>query len=717
MTTLRQRSFQPASPASTGREASIQSVCGYCATGCLLTVQGTGGAAPAPEGIVNSGAACPKGWEALTVLEASDRGTHPLRRDDRGRWHVLSWPEAIHEFCKRLQSIGQRFGPASVAFLGSGQLPTEEIAFLGSLAKFGMRMLHGDSNTRQCMASAVTAYEQAFGFDAPPYCYDDLEQSDVLFLIGSNLSIAHPILWSRIRKSRQLRRLVVVDPRRTETAMAADEHVALVPKSDLELFYGIARVLLERDWIDRAFIDAHTRDFDAFARHVRAFSLERVAARTGISPARIERLAEWIHAGERVSFWWTMGVNQSHQGVRTAQAIINLALMTGNIGRPGTGPNSITGQCNAMGSRLFSNTTSLLGGHKFTDRQHREKVARRLEIPVESIPTQPSWPYHRILEGIVRGDIKALWIVGTNPAHSWIHQGFFRDVVDRLEFLVVQDMYSTTETARLAHLYLPAAGWGEKEGTVINSERRVGRVRRVRKPPGEAFADFTIFQRIAEAWGCATLFKHWTSPDAVFSLLTSLTEERPCDLTGITSYDQLETAGGIQWPFPANAAVQNRPLTTGRRLFEDGQFYHADGRARFVFDAPREPVEIRTERFPYRLLTGRGSAAQWHTQTRTAKSSVLRQMAPPSVYVEMHPEDAYREGLRPGQTVIVESARGRLRASLAVTPTVPRGSLFIPMHYSETNRLTHAAFDPESHQPSYKDCAVRLRPLEPWDGV
>src|SRR5262249_50729441 len=273
---------------------------------------------------------------------------------------------------------------------------------------------------------------------------------------------------------------------------------------------------------------------------------------------------------KRVSFWWTMGVNQSHEGVRVAQAIIALALMTGNIGRPGTGANSITGQCNAMGSRLFSNTTTLLGGHAFKNEAHRNKVAGLLGIDEARIPTENSLAYDQILEGILKGKIRGLWVVATNSAHSWINQADVHDVLGRLDFLVVQDMYASTETAQRAHLVLPAAGWGEKEGTFINSERRIGLVKRVARAPGQALADFYIFKLVEEAWGCADLFRRWSSPETAFQILKEVTRGQPCDITGIRGYDMLEEMHGVQWPLPDRETVE---AGSERRLFGDGRFF------------------------------------------------------------------------------------------------------------------------------------------------
>ena len=690
-------------------DATTTAVCGYCSTGCGLNIhlrQGQAiGITPSTLYPVNLGMACPKGWESLSVLAANDRATVPLVKNSRGKLEAASWQQAIATFVSRIKDIQARHGAESVAFLSTGQIPTEEMALLGALAKFGMGLVHGDGNTRQCMASAVTAYKESFGFDAPPYTYQDFEESDVLVFVGANPCIAHPILWERVMRNRHRPEIIVVDPRRTETAMQATQHLALRPKSDLELFYGLAHILIAEGWIDRQYIDAHTTGFDDFAAHAAAYTPEHVAAATNLDVETLYRTARTIHEGQRVSFWWTMGVNQSHEGVRTAQSLINLALMTGNLGRPGTGANSITGQANAMGSRLFSNTTNLFGGLDFANAEHREEVARLLGIDAARIPQRNSLAYHEILEGVLAGKIKALWVIATNPAHSWINQHHLRDVLGRLEFLVVQDMYATTETAAAADLLLPAAAWGEKEGTFINSERRIGLLKKVAKAPGLALADFAIFRLIAHHWGCGEMFRQWSSPEAAFQILKRLSAGRPCDFSGIRDYRMLDEQGGVQWPYPAD----DPPAERQRRLFADGRFYHADGRALFVFEASRPMREPPSEKFPLLLLTGRGSAAQWHTQTRTKKSAVLRKLYPENLYVEINPADAERLGVRPHEWVFVESQRGSVRARAFVTPSVQPGQVFMPMHYATVNQLTLSSFDPYSKQPSYKACAVRVR--------
>lgn len=717
-------------PTSLTPTQTTSMVCGFCATGCSLKIHLRDGEAinlSANESYpVNLGMACPKGWEALTPLDAPDRGTTPLLNGQ-----PVCWNNASQTFVQRMKAIIAEHGPESVAVLSTGQIVTEEMAFLGAFAKFGMGIRHIDSNTRQCMATAATAYKQSFGFDAPPFTYADFEESDVLVFIGANPCIAHPIMWQRVMMNKRSPKIVVIDPRRTETAMAATHHYAIKPKSDLTFLYGLANLVIERGAVDHEFITKSTSGYEAFAEFVKGFDVERVSRETGISAAGISDLVDLIGGGKRVSFWWTMGVNQGHESTRTAQAIINLALMTGNIGKPGTGANSITGQCNAMGSRLFANATSLIGGHDPAKPEHRAKVAGILGIEESLIHSELGLAYDQIMERVADGRIKALWVLATNTSHSWIDSEAANRALEKLEFLCVQDMYPTTDTAKRAHLYLPAAGWGEKEGTFINAERRIGIVKKVKRAPGHALSDFNILRLLANAWGCGERFAKWSSPEAAFELLKQLSQGQPCDITGIEGYAMIDREGGVQWPWripdsrfmisdsgiasvPTRIRNQESQIVnpSERRLFEDGVFYHADGRAKFLFDEPRAMPETPDEAFPLCLLTGRGTSAQWHTNTRTGKSEVLKKLHPAQCYIEIHPEDAKALGIASQQRVRVSSRRGSINAIAVLTGGVPRGSVFMPMHYEEVNQLTFAVFDPHSRQPSYKACAVRVTPRD-----
>ncbi|MBL9185610.1 MAG: molybdopterin-dependent oxidoreductase [Verrucomicrobiaceae bacterium] len=709
-------------------DATTKAVCGFCSTGCGLNIHLKDGAAinltPDPDYPVNLGTACPKGWEALSVLDAPDRARMPLLHGKE-----VDWDTALRYFCHQMKRILDQHGPEAASFLSTGQIMFEEMAFLGALAKFGMGMIHGDGNTRQCMATAVTAYKESFGFDAPPFTYADFEESDVLVFIGANPCIAHPIMWQRVLKNKRQPEIIVVDPRTTETAMAATQHYAIKPKSDLTLLYGLAHLLIREGGGDQSFVEASTSGFEAFAAFVAAFTPERVCAETGLSTEQLLRFAKALmrrtsfptrspkpnelensfYDKPRVSFWWTMGVNQGHQATRTAQAIINLALMTGNIGKPGTGANSITGQCNAMGSRLFSNTTNLLGGHDFRNAVHREKIAMATGIPVERIQSRPSLAYDQIIAAADAGTVKAIWFVATNPSHSWIDQNEMNRILDKLDFLVVQDMYCSTETAKRAHLVLPAAGWGEKEGCFINSERRIGYSPKVRRAPGQALADFHIFRLIAHYWGCGEMFREWQTPEAVFRVLQRCSEGQPCEITGIEGYDMIRKHGGLQWPLVKSA--QCSVLSRERRLFEDRRFFTEDQRAKFCFDEPVVPPEQRCAEFPFILITGRGTSAQWHTETRTRKSAVLAKMVPEELMLDLNPEDALKLGVRDGQRVRVISKRAELTALTRLTGCVKPGEVYLPMHDARVNQLTHASFDPLSRQPSYKHSAVRVETL------
>ena len=693
-------------PSALAPDATTTMVCGFCSTGCGLKIHLRDGVAvnlsPETDYPVNLGMACPKGWEALTPLDAPDRGTTPLIDGKAARWD-----EAMTVFATKLREIQQRHGADSVAVLSTGQIVTEEMCFLGALTKLGLGIRHLDSNTRQCMATSHVAYKQSFGFDAPPFAYSDFEESDVLVFIGANPCIAHPIMWQRVLRNRRSPEILVVDPRKTETAMAATQHFAIAPKSDLTLLYGLANILISSGWIDREFIARSVSGFDEFAEFVRQFTTDKVCAATGLTPEELWQFAELVgDQTKRVSWWWTMGVNQSHESTRTAQAIIALALITGQIGKPGTGANSITGQCNAMGSRLFAHASGLPCGRDFLKAADRAEVAALYDMPVECVPETNSLAYDQIIDRVKSGEIKALWVIATNSAHSWGSSDELQKALSGLELLVVQDMYPTTETAQLAHIYFPAAGWGEKDGTLINSERRIGLVKKVRRAPGEALSDFNILRLVAKYCGVGEQFKEWSSPEAVFRIMQRLSRGKPCDISGIAGYELIDREGGVQWPW----ADSQSPIADSkeRRLFEDGRFFTPDEKARILFDQPRTVSEPTDADFPLVLLTGRGSSAQWHTGSRTDKSAILTKLHSRDCYVEIHPDDAAVHGIASSDEVNVTSRRGSLCARAVITSTVRQGSIFIPMHYAELNRLTAPEYDPHSRQPSYKYCAVAV---------
>ena len=559
-------------PAGLQPERTTTLVCGGCAVGCGLDVRLGGGEGldlrPSPDYPVNLGVACAKGWNALAPLRASERATVPLARTPRGTHVPLTWDDALRRFTRELRAIQARRGPDAAAFLTTGALPTEELAFLGVLAKLGLGIRHGAS-----ALPAAATYAESFGFEAPPFTYRDLEVSDTIVLVGADLAVTHPVLWQRIQRNRFRPEVVVVDPTRTETAAAATQHLAIRPGSERALFHGLARLFIARDWIDPPFIAAHTSGLARMQAHAAAYTPDRVCAETGLSPDAFERLARTVHEGRLVSFWWT----DDGAAAGVAGAVINLALLTGSIGRPGTGANAIEARPNALGASLFGNTARLLGGRDFASPGDRADVARILDVPVAAVPETRGFDWDEIVDAIEARVVTAVWMVGA-PARP---DQRLTAALAKLDLLVLQDTRADGDVARLAHLVLPAAGWGEKDGTYINAERRIGLTKKIARPPGQALADFTIFRAVAAHAGVADRFAAWTAPETAFEILKALSAGRPCDFSGVDGYRMLDADGGVQWPHPAGAAAPARE----RRLFADGRFFTPDGRARLVVDA------------------------------------------------------------------------------------------------------------------------------------
>jgi assimilatory nitrate reductase catalytic subunit len=601
--------------------------------------------------------------------------------------------------------LRNQYGPQSAAAISTGQLTLEEMALLGHVCRDYLK-IPLDGNTRLCMATSVVAHKQSFGFDAPPYTLADIECSDLIIFIGANPVVAHPVLWDRVRfNGGGAHKIIVIDPRKSETAENADEWYGIKPKSDLTLLYTLANVLIRNKWIDRAYIDAHTEGFQDFSDHAAAFTPETTESLTGISPAGLEHLAALIHQGKAVSLWWTMGVNQGYQAVRTAQAIINIALMTGNMGRPGTGANSLTGQVNAMGSRLFSNTAGLYGGGDYDNPARREAVRRALHCDDAMLPLKPSVPYSAIIEGILAGDIKALWILCTNPRHSWTNNDTFRQAVEKLDLFIVQDVYGDTDSSAICDVFLPVSPGIKKEGTMINTERRLSALRPVLPRGPEERNDFEVILSMGEALGMGKALDGWRSPREVFDLMRECSRGMPCDITGV-SYDAIPESKGIQWPFPEGAGAG----ADQRRLFEDGRYYTPNGRARFVFEAVAENPTPLSETYPYYLNTGRGSVGQWHTQTRTREVIYVADVSVKAAYVQLNPVLAGEYGLRENDPVEIFGQNGKSAVfTVRLSDRVDYGQIYAPLHYIETNRLTPSVYDPYSKEPSFKFAPVRIR--------
>ncbi|HAT4245382.1 TPA: nitrate reductase [Clostridium perfringens] len=684
----------------------IQSTCNYCALACNLDFYTEDGkikrVVPTPHYPVNKGFSCIKGLNLDKQCTKFNGSKKPLLKMKDGERKAIEWKEAFDLFASKMTAIQEKYGKESVAYISTGQLPTEEMALLGHVGRSYMG-INGDGNTRLCMASAVVAYKQSFGFDAPPYTLKDLELSDTIFFIGANPVIAHPIAWGRVRKNKDAK-IITIDPRKSETAMNSDMWIDIKTKGDLALFYTLANVLIEKGWIDQDYINNYTEGFEDFKEHVKKYTLEDVEERTGISKMRVLELAKIIHEGKRVSFWWTMGVNQSYEAVRTAQAIINLALITGNMGREGTGANSLTGQCNAMGSRMFSNTTALYGGGEYNNKERRKVVADILGMDENMLPSKPTLDYEQIIKGINKGEIKGLWVVCTNPRHSFSNNEEFKKAMKNLDFFVVQDIYEDTDSSKECDLYLPSVPAIKKEGFLINTERRLSALVPVLEKEEDELSDYEILLGIGEALGMGSLLDKWRTPEDAFKLLRECSKGMPCDITGV-SYERLRDSKGVQWPCREGEELESDE----RRLFEDGKYYTPSGKAKLIFEDVTENPNATNEEFPFNLNTGRGTVGQWHTHTRTREIQAVTNIVSQKAYVDINRKDAEKLDIKENDEVLIHSSNGHTSKFIArLTDNLKEKTLYAPIHYIETNLLTPSVFDPYSKEPSYKTVQVNI---------
>ncbi|ATD57189.1 nitrate reductase [Clostridium chauvoei] len=687
----------------------IQSTCNFCALACNVDFYVEDGEikkiAPTEHYPVNKGFCCIKGLnldKQQTKIKARKR---PLIRNEKGEMEEVSWEKGFDIFATKMTDIQEKYGKESVAFISTGQMTTEDMALLGHVGRSYMG-INGDGNTRLCMATSVVAHKQSFGFDAPPYTLKDAELSDTIIFIGANPVIAHPVFWGRVKNNKEAK-IITIDPRKSETALNSDIWIDIKPKADLVLLYTLANILIEKGWIDTNYIENYTEGFEDFKNHVSKFTLESVEEETGISKDRVLELAKIIHEGKKVSFWWTMGVNQGYEAVRTAQSIINLAIMTGNIGREGTGANSLTGQCNAMGSRAFSNTAGLYGGGEYDNAVRRKAVAEALEMDESLLPSKPTLPYNMIIEKVKSGEIKGLWVVCTNPRHSWTNNEEFEEAVKNLDFFVVQDIYEDTDSAKLCDLYLPSVPAIKKQGVLINTERRLSLVSPVLEKEEGELTDYEIFLGIGRALGMGSLLDNWKTPKDAFELLKKCSKGMPCDITGVT-YESLENSKGIQWPFREGESLKEDE----RRLFEDNKYYTPSKKAKFVFeDIAESPIKVSKE-FPYIFNSGRGTVGQWHTQTRTREMDVVSNISSKEAYVYINKELAKDLNILPNEIIRIKSSNGVAKEFIAkITENVKKDHLYAPIHYIETNALTPSIFDPYSKEPSYKTVTVNIEKL------
>ncbi|MEA2154625.1 MAG: sulfite reductase flavoprotein alpha-component, partial [Solirubrobacteraceae bacterium] len=699
--------------------------CPYCGVGCGLLADVQDGRLTAVRGDrmhpANRGRTCRKPLGLPFAVHAPDRATVPLWREDRDApLQPAAWDDMLGNLAGRLQAIIAEHGPDAVAFYISGQLLTEDYYAINKLAKGFLGTNNVDSNSRLCMSSAVAGYSGAFGHDGPPPGYEDIALADCFLLLGTNTAACHPIVWSRIR-DRQAEGAFVIcaDPRATKTAQAADLHLPVRPGTDLALLNAMLHVIERDDLLDSAFVARHTSGWDACAAVAREWTPESAAIVCGVSAELIEHAARRFAGAGAALAMWSMGANQSTVGTLKNRALINLCLATGQIGRPGAGPLSLTGQPNAMGGRETGGLSHLLPGYRkvaeFADRAAMEEL---WGVPAGRISPVPGLPAVELFDALEAGRVKAVWIMATNPLVSLPDAQRARAALERAELVVVQDPHHPTETSSLAHAVLPAAAWPEKEGTMTSSERRIGLVRRALAPPGEARADWEIVAGLARELGFGAAFA-WPDAAAVFDEFAACTAGRPCDLTGV-SHERLRREGGLQWPCPAVVAGDPHPGTP--RLYADRRFPTPDGRARFAPTPHAAPAETPDPGFPLLLTTGR-LADQWHTMTRTGHSPALRASAGAPA-LSCHPLDAAAAGVVDGAQARIVSRRGELRLVVSCDDTLPRGVDYAPYHWGALhaaagagalNALTIAAVDPISAQPELKALAVRLEPLRRRD--
>ena len=729
-----------------------RSTCPYCGVGCGVIIESRGnqitGVRGDPNHPANFGRLCTKGSSlhltASADITAQARLLYPMQRSQRGApAQRTDWDSALDLAASRFAGIIEQHGPDAVGFYISGQLLTEDHYVFNKLAKGLIGSNNVDSNSRLCMSSAVAGYKQSLGMDAPPACYDDFNHAGTIFITGSNTAYAHPILFRRIEDARRANpdlKIVVVDVRRTDTADMADLFLQIQPGTDVMLHHGMLHLMLWEGWLDEAFMAAHTSGFEALKTLVRDYTTEVVARTCGISQAALLQATRLFagtssHGQPRTPTLslYCQGLNQSGSGTAKNTSLINLHLATGQIGKAGAGPFSLTGQPNAMGGREVGGMANLLSGHRdLSKAADRAEVAALWGVPM--VPEQPGKTAVEMFQAAADGEIKALWIACTNPAQSMPNQALVRRALARAEFVVVQEAYAGTATCAYADLLLPASTWGEKEGTVTNSERRISRVRAAVEPAGESRHDWNIAtdfaqrldvllrpQRTPADTGLTNLFLFpYTTPEAIWLEHRESTRGRDLDITGM-SYALLEQSPQ-QWPMP-QGQIQGQA-----RLYEDGVFPTADGKARFISVAYQPVAEPRSARYPFSLTTGR-LRDQWHGMSRTGTlGQLFGHVSEPCV--QLHPQDMQQRQLRDGDLVHLTSARGSILVPAQTSREVGLNQVFMAMHWGEefvsgispsgerlagVNALTSGVFCPDAKQPELKHTPVKVLKAEmPW---
>lgn len=692
-------------------DTSVKTICPYCGVGCGLSIKVRDNKIIDVKGDkehpANFGSLCTKGATVDQIVDTPNRLKYAHLRFDRANaFEPVPIDGALEHVAGKFREIFRNHGRDAVGFYVSGQLTTESQYVFNKLAKGAIGTNNIDANSRLCMASAVSAYKMALGADAPPTCYEDIESTECFLILGANMAECHPVLWQRIKRraKRKRVRIIVVDPRKTPTAENAHLHLAIRPGTDVALLNAMLHVIIAQGWVNPRFIRDHTDDWERVREMAEGWSPSRAAVACGVSEMDIHRAAFWFGQSADALSFWAMGANQSTQGVAKNLGIINLHLATGKIGRPGSGPFSLTGQPNAMGGREVGYMSGLLPGHRnVSDDLHRRQIADIWGVPVQRIRPKPGLDAVRMFEALETGELKALWIVGCNPLATMPNANQIRRGLEKAELVVVQDCYHPTETSRLAHVLLPAAMNLEMDGTMTNSERRIGLLRRCVNPPGEALPDWEIGCRFAELMGWEEQFSFSSSAD--------IFEEHKACCSHLLNFDGITHRRlhyhPIQWPCPTKSSPGIA------RRYRRKHFATANGRARFHPVDYHPPIDRISPDYPMELTTGR-LAHQWHSRTKTGHVAQLSKLNP-GPFVSTNPADAERLGLRDGDRVRLISRRGVARTTLKVDEGIGPGVLFMPFHWGQSsgedgcvNIVTHSEADSISRQPELKHNAVRL---------
>ena len=713
-----------------------KATCCYCGVGCGVLIQSDGrqvlGVRGDPEHPANFGRLCSKGstlhLSAQPMIQKQVRALYPEMRNDRAKPRSRAdWDDTLNVLARRFAETIAQHGPDSVAFYISGQLLTEDYYVFNKLAKGLIGTNNIDSNSRLCMSSAVAGYKQTLGADAPPTCYEDIDLAEVIFIVGSNTAYAHPVLYRRIedaRKNNPNLKVIVADPRRTDTAREADLFLAILPGTDVALFNGMLHLCLWEDLVDTTYIAEHTEGFAELKQTVRDYTPAFVAQICGISEADLLQAARWFGQSKATLSLYCQGLNQSASGTAKNAALINLHLATHQIGKPGAGPFSLTGQPNAMGGREVGGMANLMSGHRdLANPEHRAEIAHLWGV--SDVPATPGKTAVDMFEAVRQGEIKIIWIVCTNPAQSMPDQNLIREALNKAELVIVQEAYASTATVPYADILLPATTWAEKSGTVTNSERRITRVNAAIDAPGETKHDWevaTLFARKLEGlMGKSNSIFNYETPEQIWNEHRESTRGRDLDITGL-SYRILEEKGAQQWPFPTGVNEGKK------RLYEDGIFPTANGRAKFVNTVYLPVADKIDARHPFSLNTGR-LRDQWHGMSRTGTVAQLFSHASEPT-INMSSQDMERRFLKTGDLVYVTNKRGSQIFPVSESDEMRAGQVFIAMHWGEeyvsgrghgvnfnvgVNALTSPSIDPSSKQPELKHAAVKILKAElPW---